>query len=166
MEQFKPIKDFETYAISNMGNIKCLRTGTIKNGYANKNGYLIFSLKNPTGAYSKLIHRLVLETFTEKPNDKNECDHINRNKIDNRLENLRWADDYEQTANRGNFKNNKSTGHKYIQYGKNKSDNYSSYRFVITRKHIRFSKRFNGSKYTLEDVIKFRDEYLKSNNII
>tara|TARA_R100000655_G_scaffold106115_1_gene155012 strand:+ start:1923 stop:2423 length:501 start_codon:yes stop_codon:yes gene_type:complete len=164
MEQFRPIKDFETYAISNMGHIKCLRTGTIKTGYANQSGYLQFSLRNPTGVHVKLIHRLVLETFTEKPIDKNECDHINRNRIDNRLENLRWVDDYEQSHNRGNFKNNKSTGHKYIQYSQNKTDNYSSYRIVITRKHVNFSKRFNSNKYTLEDVIKFRDEYLKENN--
>ena len=39
------------------------------------------------------VHRLVLETFVGfAPKDRPECDHINRDKHDNRVENLRWTD--------------------------------------------------------------------------
>lgn len=36
------------------------------------------------------------------------ADHINRNSLDNRLENLRWATNLQQALNRGMFKNNTS----------------------------------------------------------
>jgi len=44
-------------------------------------------------------------------------DHINRDKTDNRIENLRWATRIEQNENRCIFKNNIS-GHKFISYNK------------------------------------------------
>ena len=45
--------------------------------------------KNGKG-YNKLVHRLVLEAFEGKCPDGMEACHNNGNKIDNRLENLRW----------------------------------------------------------------------------
>lgn len=45
------------------------------------------------------IHRLVAETFIPNPENKNTVDHINRNRSDNRISNLRWADMQEQSRN-------------------------------------------------------------------
>jgi hypothetical protein len=56
-----------------------------------------------------LVHRLIAIAFKlPNPDNKPTIDHINRDRGDNRLENLRWADKYEQQANRGMCKTNTS----------------------------------------------------------
>ena len=46
-----------------------------------------------------LVHRIVAETFIENPRGCREVDHINRDKFDNRVENLRWVTHEENMSN-------------------------------------------------------------------
>ena len=50
-------------------------------------------LKNKT--YTKAVHRLVAETFLEKPLGKNEVNHIDGNKRNNSVDNLEWVSHLE-----------------------------------------------------------------------
>lgn len=85
MEIWKPIKDLPGYSVSNKGRIKKDSTGQImvlsKNG-----GYCRITV-------SKHVHRLVAKAFLKIPEDKNKCwvDHIDGNRSNNNVENLRWV---------------------------------------------------------------------------
>ena len=49
---------------------------------------------------TKFVHRVVAETFIDNPRGCKEVDHINHDKQDNRVENLRWVTHEENQANR------------------------------------------------------------------
>ena len=51
------------------------------------------------GYKNYLVHRLVAETFLENPEGKPQVDHLNRDRSDNRLENLRWVTRKENQQN-------------------------------------------------------------------
>ena len=90
MESWRVIDDYENYEVSNLGNIRNMSTGKNLNGTLTNNGYLVVSLYNNGNKTTKYIHRLVAEAFIENPDDLKEVDHINCDKTDNRVENLRW----------------------------------------------------------------------------
>ena len=70
---------------------------TLLKGYTDKKGYHRYSI------YGRDVegHLLVAEKYLgPKPGSDYQVDHINRNRADNRVENLRWATRSENCANR------------------------------------------------------------------
>lgn len=95
-EIWKPIKGLENtkYLISNFGNIKNTETNYIleKN---NKTGYstVLITHKNKSKTYK--VHLFVAKTFIKNDNPKNVVNHIDGNKLNNRVSNLEWISQSE-----------------------------------------------------------------------
>jgi len=157
---YTSIKSYETYGINKNGDIIDFRTGKLKEQFCNPYGYKLVSIQNPQGYKNLMVHRLVGLTFIENPNNYKEIDHIDRDKNNNSVDNLRWANDVMQNNNRKSWSN---TGEKYITYDEagSKKNPYSCWVFQIRSEiYGRHKKRFKTSEYTIEDAIKYRDEYI------
>jgi hypothetical protein len=111
-EIWKPIKDYEGYyEISNLGRVKSLERyvkqgnfirhvkESFKNEYIGPYGYPCVTLCKDRKSTSKCIHILLANAFIPNPENKPAVDHINTNKTDYRLENLRWVTPKENANN-------------------------------------------------------------------
>nr|WP_297167569.1 NUMOD4 motif-containing HNH endonuclease [uncultured Dysgonomonas sp.] len=104
MEQeiWKDVKGFEgLYQVSNFGKLKSFKK--CSSGYilSNKNqfgDYLRYTLRKVDYKKTVLLHRLVYETFVGSIPTKNEIDHIDSNRQNNKLSNLQCLDKKRHVA--------------------------------------------------------------------
>lgn len=129
-------------------SLKCGRTKILKPALAK--GYPTLTLMKDSVKHTRRIHRLVAEAFLEPVEDKLEIDHIDRNRANNCLSNLRFADRSDQCINRGAYSN---TGHKNIS-----KSNHSGWFHVLIKRHGEIV--MNTAHSTLEEAIFQRDACL------
>ena len=114
-EKWEPIENFEEYyLISNMGNVKSLRSGKILKVYVEKDGYRGVWLYKPGCKKYFRIHRLVATAFIPNPDNKPCVDHINTDKSKNEESNLRWVT-YKENSNNPLTRYNISRSQKEVQ---------------------------------------------------
>lgn len=98
MEEWRKVKGLEEfYEISSEGRIKSLLQNKIMHPYINSDtGYYYINLAK-AGKKGFKIHRLVAEAFIPNPLNKTEVNHIDHNRLNNRVENLEWVTSSENT---------------------------------------------------------------------
>tara|TARA_R110000868_G_scaffold153343_1_gene378721 strand:+ start:423 stop:908 length:486 start_codon:yes stop_codon:yes gene_type:complete len=158
---WKQIIDFPDYEVSTEGEVR-------KTDYRNSKIPLLLKniLHKTTGRYvvnlyknQKIkqcpVHQLVANTFIPKIDGKTEIDHIDRNRINNNVSNLRWATRSENSLNRSYFsrKDNKELHHIYYT-----SSGTYQVQIRILSKNI-----CNQFFKTKEEAILYRNEFIKNN---
>lgn len=95
----REVPGYHNYQICELGKVYKTETGVeIKNRA--HNGYLQCRLKKDKKQYVILIHRIIASIFIPNPNKYAYVDHIDRDRLNNSLENLRWVSSSMNARNR------------------------------------------------------------------
>ena len=134
------IQGFPNYLIyddgrvwSKVGKGRFLRPAVLKNGYK-----MVSLFKNGKGT-STYIHRLLAEHYIPNPTNRPCVDHIDRNRGNNDLSNLRWATVKENSSNTG-LRSDNPSGHIHIGYNNQRQRHV--YQRIINGKP--FAKHFDS----------------------
>ena len=99
--EYKPIPEFENYGISKDGVIINLKRQKELKYFVDKDGYYKVGFCINNKKYNRFVHRLVAITYIDNPDNFPIVDHIDGNRTNNSVENLRW------TTYSGNSRNTK-----------------------------------------------------------
>jgi len=150
------IEGFENYLIYPDGKVWSKCTQKYLKQKINSRGYyhvMLYKGSRKTRK-TKVIHRLVALQYIPNPDNLEQVDHINREKTDNRIENLRWVNSSQNNINK------KSKGlipHKNISF----NNTNKLYKVYIKRKTQ--VKVFEKWSKTLEEALEIRDLWFIEN---
>ena len=137
------IQGYPGYLIYDDGRIWSSRKGKGRflNHVKNQSGYHRIGLWGDGKGKIFTISRLVALHYIPNPENKPDVDHIDRDKDNNHVSNLRWATRQENIDNRGMTIRNTS-GHTHISYQKSKN----RWKFEYRKKGHEFYKSFETKK--------------------
>jgi hypothetical protein len=143
------IIDYPNYTIDRDGIVKNKTTGKILADRINTQiGYRYVSLWKNNKERKFTLHRLLGLHYIPNPENKPYIDHIDRNKLNNDLSNLRWVDG---TENNLNSPSQERQTHNIYWVEERKY-----YKVIIQRYGV---AKYCGSAKTIEEAIAIRDSY-------
>lgn len=133
MEEFRAIPGYEGfYEVSNFGEVKRVDTQRVLKGKITRYGYREVALCREGKARHLKVHRLVMLAFKGVPPENHEVCHNDGDKLNNRLENLRYdthSNNAKDRVKHGTCRNARKTlcprGHS-LNLESNRSRHYSS----------------------------------------
>lgn len=153
-EVWKPVVGFEDfYEVSDTGRVFSLRQGKVMACTLSDQGYPRVTLCSPgEKRVNTNVHKLVGQAF-DIEGSGTEIDHINRDRSDNRVCNLRWCSRHENQTNMSNNNPNQS-GHNHITWHKQRGKWQVSIR-------LRGENYYGGLASTVEEALIMRTKLLK-----
>jgi len=133
---------FENYEISNFGN--CRRHGSEIKGCIQNRGYKYFQIQRDGKRINKLFHHLVAEQFIGERPDGLVIDHIDRNKLNNNVNNLRYISHTENLQNTDKYRSDILETDKRLRYNLLKKEYYRR-DLAKEGKEIKYTERGSGS---------------------
>jgi len=149
-EEYKVIEECNNYEISNLGNVRNIKTGRILKSRDNTDGYLILDLFVNGKRKSAKIHRLVAEAFIPNLENKECVDHIDRIRNNNNVNNLRWATRSENSINK-KIQSNNTSGCSGVSYCNRSKKWIVAIKINKRNKHIGYYNNF-------DEAVKIRKE--------
>lgn len=145
------------YEVSRDGVVRNIKSKKIKKQFITRFGYYRTSYRvnktnphyNPSQGWDRPLHQLVMEVWgPEQPSPNHIIDHIDRNKLNNNIENLRWVTPSENKLNCDMelFKLNNSLGQ---LNSKRKKRIAIELEDVKTGEKIWFNSRFRAAEWLI-----------------
>ena len=145
-EYYKEITNYNTYLISNLGNIKIKKTNKIKSQYKQSNGYMYVSLYTNNKQKCFTVHNLVFCNFANQLERYDVIDHIDGNKLNNNISNLCASSFTNNTKNAYNKNINMNNRLKTVYKYDINMNLYQTY------KSIADCRRDNNFKYSSQII--------------
>lgn len=149
----KPIPNFKGYFINKNGNIYSIIKRSNQSSPKKPKllkvflsaGYKTIFLTKDKERYKRFIHRLLLEIFIGKCPKGMECRHLNGNRLDNRLSNLKWGTRRENQRDR--LFNNKDNRGEKSSLSKLTKKQVLEIRILAKKNNKKIRKSDNGGNY-------------------
>jgi len=110
-EIYSIVNGFNNYAVSNFGNVINIKSQKMLRQQI-KNNYFSVALSSNNIRKSFLVHRLLANAFMDNFDNKKTVNHIDKNKINNNVNNLEFATQKEQNEHNYATEENKRTTNK------------------------------------------------------
>lgn len=95
--EWRAIDGYSNYEVSDSGEIRNKTTGRILCAFNDKDGYKGVHLNSNGASHTRKVHRLVASAFLEPDPIRDQVNHKNGDKADNRVSNLEWCTRSENT---------------------------------------------------------------------
>ncbi len=158
IEQWKLVNGYHNYEVSSFGRVRNNVTAKILKQSSNSCGYYQVGLCKDGKEKKHKIHRLVAFAFCDNINNYDIVDHIDKNRLNNIFNNLRWVTVSENQRNRTIGKNNTS-GHQGVSYKESSNSWIAHWRDNNFKQKFR---SFSVNKYGNDQAKQLAIDYRKA----
>ena len=120
VEVWKIINGYDNYQISSFGRVRNIISGNVLKPQVGTTGYYQVSLHKNGKSKNNKIHKLVANAFINNLSNKRNIDHMDNERLNNHVSNLRWCTSQENARNT-KLSNKSTSGVKGICFHKQQS---------------------------------------------
>ena len=164
-EQWRTISGFPNYQVSNVGRVMNIKTGRIKQPTIDANGYFYMNLHHNDRVK---IHILGAQEFLQKPiGEKLMIDHIDRNRLNNCVSNLRYVSQSQNNMNAGKVLKDTSSKYKGVCWNVAKLRWSSQIKINGKKKHLGyFNNEDDAARRYNEEAVELFGEHACLNEVL